>query len=299
MQAGEFTKSLTSILAWIASKYRFGKKISVRGLAKYGRDSFFVDPYWSKFLVSRKNALDQLLITQGAIDEGLPYVLNKICEPNSIAIDIGANAGYYSVPFAQHFKEVHAYEPNPFVYAKLKKNAQLNNFDNLTLYEIAVGEKVTFADLFIQDSIDGDWNLNAGLSSLKSRPQFHRETLVVPVVNIDSLNLNTTIGLIKIDVEGTEYEVLLGAILTIKQDNPVIVWEASISISKENFLSCVSILSDMNYQHFEILSGLKLREYVHSGEYPSYDFNMLSMPRNMGTIHAIQTKIDGMRLSKE
>ena len=270
--------------AWVGKKYRFIRDRWARILAKKSRHSFFVDSKGSKFLIQGKNALDQLIVTKGAIDGGLPYFLNDICDSNSLAIDVGANAGYYSIPFAQSFKEVHAYEPNPYMYEKLAKNVEINCFGNLTIHDIAIGEKVSTVDLFIQDSIDGDLNLNAGLSSLRSRPQFHRETIQVPILTIDSLNLTERVGLIKIDVEGTEFEVLRGAISTIKRFQPVIVWEASPSISEENFLGCISILSDLNYRHFEIRNELEISAYIKSSKYPSYDFNMLSVP-----IHSVAT----------
>jgi FkbM family methyltransferase len=258
--------------------------------AKFGLSRILVDAQGSKFIVTHKNALDQLLVLQGQIDEGLPYFLNQICESESIAIDVGANGGYYSIPFAKKFLEVHSFEPNPLMHAKLQKNIKVNGNDNIYSYKSAVGDKISEVDLFIQDSIDGDFNLNSGLSSLKSRPEYYRKTIRVPLLTLDSLNFQYPVGLIKIDVEGTEFDVLRGAGELIKDSKPILLWEASVTISSENYFACLSLLSDLNYKSFEVQKGSDLMERLSNQPAPDYDFNVISIPNLPTNLDAVQTK---------
>lgn len=275
--------------------YRRLRGLLTRFWSAYGSTKLLTDASGSNFIVSSKNALDQLLISKGQIDDGLPYLLCKICNLDSIAIDVGSNAGYYSIPFAQNFKEVHSFEPNPTMYHKLLGNIKVNNLQNIYPFQIAVGDAVATVNLFIQDSVDGDFNLNSGLSSLKSRPEYHRDTIQVQLVTIDSLNLRLPVGLIKIDVEGTELEVILGASQTIQESKPVILWEASTTISSDNYKSCISELIKLNYRNFEIKSNFEISELDLSSDIPAYDFNMLSLPKDSEITDAIQTKIYGWK----
>ena len=263
--------------------------------SKYGSTKLLTDVSGSNYIVSSKNALDQLIISKGQIDDGLPYLLCEICNLDSIAIDVGSNAGYYTIPFASNFKEVYSFEPNPSMYPKLLRNIEANHLQNIRPFQIAVGDAVASVNLFIQDSVDGDFNLNSGLSSLKSRPEYHRETIQVQLITIDSLNLRFPIGLIKIDVEGTEFEVIRGARQKIQESRPVILWEASTTISADNYKSCISVLTELNYRNFEIKSNFEISEHELLDEIPTHDFNMLSLPREANINDAIQTKIRGWK----
>lgn len=275
--------------------YRRFRGRLARFWSSYGSTKLLTDASGSNFIVSNRNALDQLLISKGQIDDGLPYLLCEICNLNTIAIDVGSNAGYYSIPFAHNFKEVRSFEPNPSIYHKLLRNIKANHLQNIYPFQVAVGNAVASVNLFIQDSVDGDFNLNSGLSSLKSRPEYHRETIQVQLVTIDSLDLRFPVGLIKIDVEGTELEVIQGAIQTIQKSRPVILWEASTTISEDNYRSCISELTQLNYRSYEIKTNFEISEHGLLNDIPAYDFNMLSLPSEAEINDAIQTKIYGWK----
>ena len=63
---------------------------------------------------------------------------------------------------------------------------------------------------------------------------------------IDGFKLDKKIRGIKIDTEGNEYNVLLGAENSLKKDKPIIIFE----INKRGFEQCISLLSNLNYKFY-------------------------------------------------
>jgi FkbM family methyltransferase len=269
---------------------RWSKKFISRFKAQLLPGRIFIDSEGYKFILNRHNALDKHVFQQGALDLGLPYRLSQICDLDSIAIDVGANKGYYTIPFASKFLQVHSFEPNPVMKANLDRNIAINNFQNIISHGVAVSDKNTEVDFFIQNSIDGDNDLNTGLSSLKLRPEYLRKTIPVLSVTLDSMSFNLPVGIIKIDVEGSEFDVLKGARKVIQLNNPIVLWEGSIRISIDNYLNCLSFFSDLGYRTFEISKSLALKECFESDTIPDHDFNYLSVPNSQLLIDLIQTK---------
>jgi len=69
----------------------------------------------------------------------------KLIPPRGICIDVGANVGYYALNFAKKScKKVYAFEANPIVAKKLRKNISLNSFEPIIeVSEYAVSDKIS------------------------------------------------------------------------------------------------------------------------------------------------------------
>ena len=243
-RAGRFKRRLSDLLIRI--------KIST------GSDSVRVDSHGIKYLNSPNNALDSLTLSDLGFDNGLPWFLNSIISSNETAVDIGANAGYYSMPLSRHFTKVFAFEPVPQIYKKLCENIRLNQISNIKTFSTAVGDEDKILPYFIQSVIDGDRNINTGLSSLTKRENFKTKEIVINVNRLDTLFPEEKINLLKVDVEGHEYQVFQGAIQIINKLKPVIIWEASFNISKINTLRSFDFLSSRDYKHFMVTNENKL-----------------------------------------
>jgi len=241
------------------------------------RDSIKSDSYGMKYSSSPHDALDYLTQSDSGFDNGLPWFLNSIVSGNEIAIDIGANAGYYTIPLSRHFKEVYAFEPVPRIYKKLCKNIKINEITNVKTFQTAVGAVDEVLPYFIQSVVDGDQNINTGLSSLTKRENFKTKEISINVNRLDSLFPTSKIEFIKVDVEGHEFQVFQGAKQIIMEQKPVIIWEASFNISKINALGSFDFLSMLDYEHFIIskenqLSKLTKKEFQELDR----DLNILS-----------------------
>jgi len=190
---------------------------------KYGRtyEINSADSFWIKVLTSGIFQVNNLRKLQEL-------------RPNARTIlDIGANIGSNTVEYSTWAKEVHSFEPTPKLYAQLVKNVSLNQNNPDTLrwhndqsmtrsakvntYQMAVGDKPGVVHM-------KTYNNNAGknyVTSVKTN-----NTVEVNVITIDSMNF-TDVDIMKIDVEGYEPFVLIGAEETINKYRPVIQTEVS------------------------------------------------------------------------
>jgi FkbM family methyltransferase len=146
--------------------------------------------------------------------------------PHHRAVDIGANRGEVSHRLLQAGYEVYAFEPFPPVVEKLKE--RLGNKPNLHIFPFALGKVNEERELHIvsdekllsnpdgpQLYPDSDYTLLSSLSK-HSLPEglIFTETIPISVRNLESLHASSEIpsdiGLVKIDTEGSDLEVILG-----------------------------------------------------------------------------------------
>ena len=277
----------------IYAAYRRCRILSVRFWSIFSKTTIiYEDSHRSKFLLEKNNALDFHISKNDSLDGGLPYKILELCEKESIAIDVGANSGYYTVPFARWFTEVHSFEPVAAIAEKLDKNVSLNFIKNVTLHKKACGQEDGLATLYVQDSIDGDFKINSGLSSTIKRKVYFKSETTVPLVKIDTLFDGYQVGIIKVDVEGAEYFVLNGAKEVIKQSCPTIIWEASVVISRSNISSCLKLLEDLNYKSYLVNNELIISTFVSADVSKlNFDSNVISLPSSRADFYEVQAKL--------
>ena len=129
-----------------------------------------------------------------------------------IFLDIGANAGKYSVKLGNQYPDstIYSFEPNPTTFGILSKNIRLNELTSrIKLFNIGLSDTESILSF---DSI----NQNTGLSRIiKDEKSFQGTIQKVIVKSLDLIADQNNIGpkkidLIKIDVEGHELEVITG-----------------------------------------------------------------------------------------
>lgn len=155
------------------------------------------------------------------------------------AIDVGANIGNHSLYFSGHFDQVYSFEPNPRTYKVLSLNADL--VTNVSTYNFGLSDVDSIAKLSVNPN-------NIGASSVTSKLQ---ENLVdIELRTIDSLGYLKNIGLIKIDVEGHEVEVIRGAESLIRRDFPFILFEQHFEEFDNGDSQVVQLLNQIGYKSF-------------------------------------------------
>ena len=135
-------------------------------------------------------------------------------------IDAGANYGYLSVGFSRYFEKVEAFEIASNVRSHLKLNT--NSFDNIQVYDKGLY------------STDTEVEFKNYPSSGTSRIVKSQGSTIEKVTTLDSYNFDD-VDLIKIDVEGSEDELIKGAENTIEKYLPVIVVEIHCNRSDISF----------------------------------------------------------------
>jgi FkbM family methyltransferase len=160
---------------------------------------------------------------------GLAELAQETSEEEILVLDIGANIGCITQALEYEGYNVVAFEPQLEVFNVLKKNAV-----NSTCYNLGLGSQNTTAKM---PKIRYDDKNNIGGMSIGTAS--HLGTVDVEVRTLDSFNFNN-VGLIKIDVEGYEEEVLRGAVETIARCRPILYIEddrANKSASLHKFLT--------------------------------------------------------------
>jgi FkbM family methyltransferase len=136
-------------------------------------------------------------------------------------VDIGAHVGTYSLSYAPHCGKVYAFEPQRMTFYRLCAGIIMNRCTNVYAHNVALvgpDSPITMELKIISD--DG------GGSSVMSLPTNKQPlgTERVECRTLDSYEL-INVGLIKIDVEGAELEVLKGAKKTLARCHPKLLVE--------------------------------------------------------------------------
>jgi FkbM family methyltransferase len=147
-------------------------------------------------------------------------VLDTLMRRGGTAVDVGANQGFFAYALSEVADRVVAFEPNPdyaaFARVMLRGRARV--------HRLALSNEAGRATFRVPVDHDGTVLHFAG--SLKdAHGQFPRyRAYEVEVRTLDSFALED-VRFIKIDVEGSEREVLDGARVTIARDRPVLLLE--------------------------------------------------------------------------
>jgi len=144
-------------------------------------------------------------------------LISNLVKNNQNSIDIGANLGLFTFFMSRASKHVFAFEPNPYPLENLKGLVD----SNVTVLPIALGNNDGPVEIKIPHHRKG-WSSNG--ASLASKEINDGKIINIQCRKLDSLNIEN-IGLIKIDVEGFEIEVIRGAKDTILKNKPVMIIE--------------------------------------------------------------------------
>lgn len=217
---------------------------------------------------------------------------------NAVAVDVGANRGYWTLPLASHFQLVYSIEADLDNFEGLIENISINPLlvDRISAQNAAATNYDGVALLNIRRAIDADANLNTGLSSLMiSDP--NSPTREVKAVQIDSIVSSGSPQLlfIKIDVEGAEFEVLSGAERSIRDNFPYIFWEATPSLDvkfgRENVRHCWEFLANISYQHFLIFESGEIKECEELSELNSLGLDIDVLSVHMSNVNFFRAKV--------
>jgi FkbM family methyltransferase len=156
----------------------------------------------------------------GEFSEGEIDLFRLFAADKNVVLDIGANIGAHSLFFAKAVGpdgQVHAFEPQRIVFQILCANMALNHITNAYCYNIALGKR--FGKVLVPQVQPWE-SFNFGGLSLGGY-DFGEE---VEVKTVDGLKLSKC-DFIKIDAEGMELEVLMGAANTLKKLQPIMYVE--------------------------------------------------------------------------
>lgn len=144
--------------------------------------------------------------------------LGAILRPGDVFIDIGAHVGYFSMLAAAlvgDAGEVWSFEPEPRNFAHLLEHIEVNAALNVRPMHMAVGAAPAIAEFFVNVDNDGGHALwEVGRHPFNERSRQAPQSRKVYVSTLDQLFAGrdaSRIKAIKIDAEGAEFAILVGA----------------------------------------------------------------------------------------
>lgn len=174
----------------------------------------------------------------------LPFLV-----PDRPGIDIGANRGTYTYFLSKLCPSVIAYEPNPWMAAFLKKAVA----SNVEVRETALSNENGETQFHIPTG--GQMGLKHNVGSLDNLTGQESQAIDVTLARLDDEGIED-VGFIKIDVEGHEEALLLGAEKTLKRCQPSIIIELlDLGDTPVDEHKIVRLLTDWGYEGYFYTEG--------------------------------------------
>lgn len=171
--------------------------------------------------------------------------------PGMKAVDVGANVGVYTVAMARavgNGGRVWAFEPTPEAADLLQRNLDLNDLKNVAVSRAAVSER--------EGAIAFSSGTHSEENAVANAGHEGDESLLVEAVTLDRMATEhawTGIDLVKLDVEGHEFEAIRGGANFLRTSSPLVMFEIKAGASAD--LRALEPLADLGYSFYRLLPG--------------------------------------------
>lgn len=175
------------------------------------------------FLVDDNDIIGRTILSTGSWESNIEEVFKNIVKSDYTTVNIGANMGYHTIKLGMISQKVIAFEPQRKMFNQLCSNIYLNSLDDkIDAYRLALGdvkEKARMASF--EDNpflVCGELSNFGGMSIPEDGTGEE-----IQIVTLDSLNISP--DFILMDAEGYEHKILLGSSETLRESNPIILFE--------------------------------------------------------------------------
>lgn len=213
-----------------------------------------------KYELNLSELIDNSIYYGGYFEPMVTAIINKFVKPGMVVVDIGANSGCHTLRFAKLVGKngkVIAFEPMSPVFFKLKRNLELNNFNNvipekIALSDINEGEKLIY--------FRSSWLLDK-----TSQDIIEEKKENINIITFDDYaerNKIKRIDFIKLDVDGYEYKVIKGAERSLRNFKPIMVFElGKVTLERygNNLENLLRLLKSLGYSFY---SERSLKQYL-------------------------------------
>lgn len=204
-----------------------------------------------------------VLTHTGVYEKEAYNVLMKLIKGNATILDIGANKGWYSVIFAKTANDgvVYAVEPTTSAFEELENNIKINNLTNV------VPCKIAFSNYSGKGCMTIPFEHSA-LAYLESQGNDKNQN-EISVMTIDDFVREkgiSNVDLIKIDAEGSEYNIIIGAKELLSSHNaPAVFIEAfdkCLLRYGKNTGDLIMVLKQYGYHIYDVESLEEYTEFI-------------------------------------
>jgi len=255
-----YFKIIKKILSIINKKYYYNiyfiKSISILFKPKFDSENLILqeNSIFNKLKIARK---PRLYYYVAGIEDRINNLLDEylisndlLIDSDDILVDVGSNIGEFTIGITKlySFKKIIAVEPDPTEFEVLKYNLQsLHNVEFYNNVLSDIGEKTI---KFYLNNESGDSSIDNETSSFIESKSISLNTL---------LDQHSSIGLLKLEAEGHEFQILKGSIMVLKKIKYI-----TVDVGPE--LNGVSTFSEVNNfltsHGFKIFNRGKTRDTV-------------------------------------
>jgi FkbM family methyltransferase len=213
--------------------YQFAKRMTgkhvppeIIQLSSFNRKGFYpfkLDKTEFDILLNPANGLvDAAIFVHGVMEPNFLRLISSNLKSTDVFFDIGSNIGQHGLYASRFCSTVYCFEPITRLFEQLSLTIAKNNFTNIKALNLALGSNNGVMPIF-SDAY------NMGASSIL----FNKNKSLEQMVSVRKLDdfieqTPTRIDMMKIDVEGFEWEVLQGAEKTMRKYKPMLLIEYSL-----------------------------------------------------------------------
>jgi len=205
--------------------------------------------------------------------------LARHCRPGMTVLDIGANIGAHTLRLGRLVTPagaVYAFEPTDFAFNKLKQNISLNHAPHVHPVKVALSDRTVARQVI---KYRASWTTSGRRKDGESIVDFVRLDDWSAASGVDQIDL------IKIDIDGNEFEALAGGMQLIERSLPVIVMEAVWSHFADKGRNPFVLLERAGYSFQDAKSDVEYataedveRLFPHADPEMTTSFNVIARP---------------------
>ncbi|WP_375558727.1 FkbM family methyltransferase [Bernardetia sp. OM2101] len=257
-------------LARYMSKQNKTKPVSFTGISWMQNENILLH-------IDTSSYVEWCVFSMAEYETELARLIQSQVKVGNVCLDIGANVGIQSLRMAQETKQtgkVIAFEPVSYLRERLEKNIALNKASQIEVLPYALSDFSGTSTMNInpEDSNQGTASLS---DNGNTEIQVRKGDDLLKEMKIERLDF------IKIDVEGFEYQVLIGLKESIKRFRPSIVFEYDdnycVKRGKKSYIDFYIFFEELDYSLFGVneIGGERLHK-----DSQKIESNILALPRN-------------------
>jgi len=208
------------------------------------------------------DTIENTLVNGCQWNEEIVNIIKQYIKERNLShfLNVGSHIGSVSLPISLCIKQVTAIEAYPPTYRYLRENIQLNSLTNITTHNVAVGNSEE-SIYFISEETDRIANNTGGMHAFTNEDILQNirsssltdKKIQGSMKKMDNLDIDN-FDIMLVDIEGCEYEFLLGAREKILKNKPIIIieiWNDSKRLSENMKLKqndIIQYILSLNYR---------------------------------------------------
>jgi FkbM family methyltransferase len=200
------------------------QRLLLRYARRHDRRTLVTEVGGIRYALDLDELIDVNLYYRGSHEHRATATVRSVVVPGMVALDIGANLGYYTLTLASLVGEsgrVIAFEPTERALRRLTTNLGLNAFDHIVVEKIALSDVTHDREVDPQETaFRASWRVGGERSG--------REREVISFERLDDYVARShldRVDFVKVDVDGYELRVVLGGEETFRRHRPALFIE--------------------------------------------------------------------------